>query len=613
MNSSAGRRALTPERIMAIVLLALPWLAPLLHVTADVLTRSLIWGLFGLGFDILFGFTGLLSFGQAAFYGAGGFISAWLLTSHTVNSVALALLIGTAVAAVYGLIVGFISLRRVGIYFAMITLAFGEMSFFLENSPLSALTGGENGLPGVPSPSIDLFGHVYTVGSGWQMYAFMAVIFFLGYVIARRIIRSPYGMVLRAIRSNPRRTPAVGHDVQRYKLSAFVLAAIYAGLAGGLLGLFQGYMPPDAFSLDTSGQLVLSTVIGGRGTLIGPLIGAFTWIDLRDTLQQFPALGASWKLVFGAIFVLIVTLFRRGIAGEIGALLERRRRAREPLAPSATADQRPSAPAPAPAPQRVRAAAQGPAILEVRNVAKRYGAFTAVADISLEVREGELLAIIGPNGAGKSTLLNVLAGDLEASAGRIAFQGSDITREEVIDVCHRGISKTYQINQLFPDFSVCENVEIAVLAHERGRFRADCFRNLSADPSRRAKAETILEKLGLLPFADHPTAEMSYGEKRRLEIAIALANDPKLLFMDEPLAGMSPVERAEAVQLIAALAAERTVVLVEHDMDAVFRLADRIVVMQNGVLLAEGTPEQIQNDADVQQAYLGGVDEHEPA
>jgi branched-chain amino acid transport system permease protein len=193
------------------------------------------------------------------------------------------------------------------------------------------------------------------------------------------------------------------------------------------------------------------------------------------------------------------------------------------------------------------------------------------------------------------------------------FRGSDITREGVIDVCHRGISKTYQINQLFPDFTVCENVEIAVLAHARGRFRADCFRSLHADRSRRAKAEQILDKVGLLAFADHPTAEMSYGEKRRLEIAIALANDPKLLFMDEPLAGMSPVERAEAVQLIGALATERTVVLVEHDMDAVFRLADRIVVMQNGVMLAEGTPEQIQNDAAVQQAYLGGVEEHEPA
>jgi len=611
MTRGTGGRALIPEGIMMVVLLALPWLAPLLHVTADVLARSLIWGLFGLGFDILFGFTGLLSFGQAAFYGTGGFVAAWLLTSQTVNSVALALLLGTAAAAVYGLIVGYISLRRVGIYFAMITLAFGEMSFFLENSPLSALTGGENGLPGVPPPGVELFGHSYTVASGWPMYALIAAIFFVGYVIARRIIRSPYGMVLRAIRTNPRRTPAVGHDVQRYKLSAFVLAAVYAGLAGGLLGLFQGYMPPDAFYLDTSGQLVLSTVIGGRGTLIGPLIGAFIWIDLRDALQQFPALGATWKLLFGAIFVLIVTLFRRGIAGEIGALLERRRRARASLRAPAATGQR-LAP-PAATRERVRAARPGPAILEVQNVAKRYGAFTAVADISLEVREGELLAIIGPNGAGKSTLLNVLAGDLEPSAGRIVFRGSDITREGVIEVCHRGISKTYQINQLFPDFTVCENVEIAVLAHTRGRFRADCFRSLHADRSRRAKAEQILDKVGLLPFADHPTAEMSYGEKRRLEIAIALANDPKLLFMDEPLAGMSPVERAEAVQLIGALATERTVVLVEHDMDAVFRLADRIVVMQNGVLLAEGTPEQIQNNADVQQAYLGGVEEHEPA
>jgi branched-chain amino acid transport system permease protein len=249
----------------------------------------------------------------------------------------------------------------------------------------------------------------------------------------------------------------------------------------------------------------------------------------------------------------------------------------------------------------------------VHDLTKRYGDFIAVAGISLEVREGELLAIIGPNGAGKSTLLNVLAGDLEASEGRIVYRGTDITRSGVIDICHRGISKTYQINQLFADFSVCENVEIALLAHTRGRFRADCFRSLRADRSLRARAEAILDEVGLLPFADHPTAEMSYGEKRRLEIALALANEPKLLFMDEPLAGMSPVERGEAVQLIARLAAQRTVALVEHDMDAVFRLADRIIVMQNGVKLAEGTPDEIQCNDEVQQAYLGGVDAHEPA
>ncbi|MGA8007537.1 MAG: ABC transporter ATP-binding protein, partial [Burkholderiales bacterium] len=260
-----------------------------------------------------------------------------------------------------------------------------------------------------------------------------------------------------------------------------------------------------------------------------------------------------------------------------------------------------------------RRAPAGAAVLEVRDLAKRYGAFVAVDRISLEVREGELLAIIGPNGAGKSTLLNVLAGDLEPSDGHMVYKGTDITRSGVIDICHRGISKTYQINQLFADFTVCENVEIALLAHTRGRFRADCFRSLRADRSLRERAEAILDEVGLLPLADHPTAEMSYGEKRRLEIALALANEPRLLFMDEPLAGMSPVERAAAVQLIARLATQRTVVLVEHDMDAVFRLADRIIVMQNGVKLAEGTPEEIQRNDEVQQAYLGGVEAHEPA
>ena len=240
------------------------------------------------------------------------------------------MLAGTAAAAAYSLIVGFLALRRVGIYFAMITLAFGELSYFLENSPLAAWTGGENGLPGVPYPVIDLGPLSIAFTGSWRIYELVAALFFFGYLLARFVVRSPVGNILVAIRLNPARTAALGHRVAGYKLAVFVLAAIYAGLAGGLLGIFQSYMPPGAFGLDTSGQLVIQTVIGGVGTLVGPAIGAAVWLYLREALQQIPLVGALWKFILGAAFVLLVTLLRKGIAGAVLGLtasLPRRRTA----------------------------------------------------------------------------------------------------------------------------------------------------------------------------------------------------------------------------------------------------------------------------------------------
>ena len=199
----------------------------------------------------------------------------------------------------------------------MITVAIAETFFFMENNPLSAWTGGENGIPGVPTPSFSLFGWHYQVGTGWSMYGFLAVCYFVGIVIALRIVRSPVGAILSAIRDNPLRAAAVGHNVHGYKLTAFVIAAAYAGFAGGLLGVLQAFMPPDAFTFDTSGQLVIQTAIGGAGALFGPLLGAAVWLWLRDFLQGALGLGATWKLVLGAVFVLLVCFLRRGLIGGI--------------------------------------------------------------------------------------------------------------------------------------------------------------------------------------------------------------------------------------------------------------------------------------------------------
>ena len=301
------RRRFLPELALVAVLGGLPLVSPYVGGSYNLMERVLDWGLLGLGFDLLFGWTGLLSFGQAAFYGTGGFVAAWLLVNNVIGSVWIALFLGTVAAGLFGLLVGYLAVRRIGIYFAMITLAFGEMAYFLENSPLSNYTGGENGLPGVPVPSIGFGAAAIPISTGLPMYWLLAALFLAGFTIARRIAHSPFGVVLRAIKENTARAAMIGHSVPAYKLAAFVIAALYAGIAGGLLGVFQSYMPPDAFALDTSAQLVVQTVIGGVGTLIGPTVGAAIWLWLRDNLQALPSVGALWKLILGVIFVVLVT------------------------------------------------------------------------------------------------------------------------------------------------------------------------------------------------------------------------------------------------------------------------------------------------------------------
>ena len=308
------------EALTAIGLIVTPFILPYVGFAPATMNRILIWGLFGLGFDILFGFTGLLSFGQSAFFGTGGMVAAYLLTTAGFPYVTAAVFIGAIAAAAVGYLVGLIALRRTGIYFAMITVAIAEVFFFVEFNPLSEYTGGENGLPGVPRPSVWLGFTTLKFRTDWSIYAFMAFWYFIGLVIALRIVRSPVGAILSAIRDNPLRAAAVGHHIDRYKLTAFVVAAAYAGFAGGLLGLMQGFMPPDAFMFDTSGQLVMQTAIGGAGTLFGPLVGAAVWLYLSDFLQTTLHLGATWKLVLGVVFVLLVVFLRHGIVGGLVSL-----------------------------------------------------------------------------------------------------------------------------------------------------------------------------------------------------------------------------------------------------------------------------------------------------
>lgn len=599
------------ETLTAAGLIGAPFVLPYFGFTPTTVDRILVWGVFGIGFDILFGFTGLLSFGQSAFFGTGGMVAAYLLTVVNFPYVVAALVIGTIAAGVVGYLVGLIALRRTGIYFAMITVAIAEVFFFVEFNPLSDYTGGENGLPGVPPPSLYLGFTTLHFDSNALLYVFFAFWYFAGMVIALRIVRSPIGAVLHAIRDNPVRAAAVGHNIHGYKLTAFVIAAAYAGFAGGLLGLMQGFMPPDAFMFDTSGQLVMQTAIGGTGTLFGPLLGAAVWLYLSDFLQTTLQLGATWKLVLGAVFVLLVCFLRRGLIGGIEDLYRLATGSRAKLKAAAAADSLQEAsrqPAIAAMPPRRRETDRttGP-ILQANGLTKHYGGLAANSDIDFTVNHGELRGIIGPNGAGKSTFFKMLTCEVRPTAGRILFEGRDITGMTVTDVCQLGLTKSYQINQLFNRLTVRENLTIAALAELRGKFRLDLFKSVRSVPGLDAQVEHTLALVDLLARGDTPVADLAYGEKRRVEVGLALATSPSLLLLDEPLAGMSPRERVGTVRLLKSIARGRTMIIIDHDMDSLFELVERVTVLQEGRVLVEGTPDEIRGNSKVQEAYLGGM------
>lgn len=617
------QRSFVVEVLTAAGLIAAPFVLPYLGFTPTTINRILVWGVFGIGFDILFGFTGLLSFGQSAFFGTGGMVAAYLLTILNFPYVTAALVIGMIAAAIVGYLVGLIALRRTGIYFAMITVAIAEVFFFVEFNPLSAYTGGENGLPGVPPPAIYLGFTTIHFESDSLLYAFLAFWYFVGMAIALRIVRSPVGAVLRAIRDNPVRAAAVGHNIHAYKLTAFVVAAAYAGFAGGLLGVMQGFMPPDAFMFDTSGQLVMQTAIGGAGTLFGPLVGATVWLYLSDFLQTTLHLGATWKLVLGVIFVLLVCFLRRGLIGGLEDLYglvtgSRKKAERVKDAPivgatleyeqKAAAAQLARQPAIAAMPARRRETDRKIGlILQAEGLTKHYGGLVANTDIDFALSHGELRGIIGPNGAGKTTFFKMLTCEVPPTSGQILFEGRNITGMTVTDVCQLGLTKSYQINQLFNRLTVRENLTIAALAELRGKFRLDLFKSLKSVPGLDEQVEHTLKLVDLVERSDTPVSDLAYGEKRRLEVGLALATSPSLLLLDEPLAGMSPRERVDTVRLLKSIARGRTMIIVDHDMDSLFELVERVTVLQEGRVLVEGTPDEIKGNSKVQEAYLGGV------
>lgn len=315
-RNAAAREALI-MLALAVVLAVLPWFMTLIGGYQQLATRVLIWGIFALGFDLLVGYTGLLSFGHAAFWGTGAYVAGYCLLHYSPDVVP-AILIGTAAVTVISVVLGFLTLRRTGIYFAVLTLAFAEMLYYAALSPLQKWTGGENGLTGLPSPSLAGLSL-----EGLNMYYMVAVIAFVAVYVARRIVRSPYGLLLHAIRSNDLRLESTGFHVWRYKMMAFVISGIYAGVAGSLYAIYETYVPTDSLYWGTSGEVVMMAVIGGLGTLFGPMFGAALVLYLENVLSAWTE---QWLLLQGLIFMAVIIFFPGGCAEGIRRLRARRQR-----------------------------------------------------------------------------------------------------------------------------------------------------------------------------------------------------------------------------------------------------------------------------------------------
>jgi ABC-type branched-subunit amino acid transport system ATPase component/ABC-type branched-subunit amino acid transport system permease subunit len=576
--------------LAAAVLATAPLYADYTPFYLGLLTEVLVFGLFALAYDVLLGHAGVLSLGHSAFLGVAAYVSGILLARYQLP-LELSILAGAAGGLVTSLILGLLVLRKRGVYLAMLTLALSQVFYYIVLM-WTPVTGGTDGLGNLPILHL-------SEPLGWRLskrpvtrYYVIATAIFLAMLAIRHLLRSPLGRVMRAVKANETRAAACGFDTRRVRLAAFAISGLFSGLAGALLTVVLEFVPIENIHWQMSGSVLIMTLFGGTGTLLGPFVGAGVFIWMRDFLSKHLE---YWEVFVGGAFVLIVLFLPDGIAGTLVRLIARRR-----PAPADEAEDRP------PEPERLvkagaRVSTGGGRLLESRGLCKTFGGLTAVNRVDFQVRAGELRSVIGPNGAGKTTFFNLLTGVLPPSAGRILFKGRDITGLPAHAVSRLGIARSYQVTNIFGDLTVFENVRIAAqsrVTHYRFWGNADSLAAVNA------RAEEILRHLGLAPKRHARASELSHGEQRYLEIGIALATDPDFLLLDEPTAGMSPDETQRTAAFVRRLAGHVTIVVVEHDMEVVMGISDRITVLNYGEILAEGSPAEIRENADVRRVYL---------
>jgi branched-chain amino acid transport system permease protein len=576
--------------VFALIMLALP----LLPVPDFWITQSNMVGLYAivaLGLVLLTGVAGLTSFGQAAFVGVGAYAAGYMVV--TLNaSPWLALVVGVVLAVVAALLLGLLTLRMSGHYLPLATICWGlALNYTMANM---AFLGKYDGINGIPS--LDLFG--VELGSGRGLHGLIWAVALVCAVAVTNLLDSRVGRAIRSLKTGSTMAEAMGISTFRYKLIAFILAAVLAAISGWLFAHFQRTVNPTPFGLNKGIEYLFMAVLGGVGHVWGAFLGAGVVKIIEDELQVLlPALlGTSGNfevIVFGVVLVLVLKYAPDGLWTFIQKRLPAVAR------PVDWTDDDHMAHEPKPA--------KGTRLLEVDKVRKEFGGLVAVNDVSFHIDAGEIIGLIGPNGAGKSTTFNLITGVLPLTSGRVSWRGESIAGLPSREIARRGISRTFQHVKMIPEMTVLENVALgAYIRSKANTVQAMLALDKAEERQIFAEAHRQLRRIGMEDRMQELAGNLALGPQRLMEIARALCTDPSLLLLDEPAAGLRHKEKRALSEVLKQLRGEGvTLLLVEHDMDFVMGLTDRIVVMEFGTKLMEGTPAEVQASPAVRAAYLG--------
>ena len=544
-----------------------------------------------LGLVLLTGVAGLTSFGQAAFVGMGAYTTAWL-TLNTDLSPWLTLWVGLGLTGVSALAVGLMTLRMSGHYLPLATIAWGLSLYYLMGN-LDAL-GKYDGLLGLKSLTLGDF----NIGQGRAFFALTWVIVLSAAWGMLNLLDSRAGRVIRSLKNGTQMAEAMGINTFRYKVIAFVLAAMLASVSGWLMAHFQRTVNPSAFGLKMGIEYLFMTVVGGVGYVWGAVVGSGLVKLLDDYLQVLlPRLigtsGSYEVIVFGIVLVLVLKYMPEGLWSLVARFLPRSDRAENWHNAAALSER--------------NKPAAGEWVLDVQAIRKQFGGLVAVNDISFQIKAQQIVGLIGPNGAGKSTTFNLITGVLGLTSGAVRYRGETISGLASRDIARRGMARTFQHVKMIPDMTVLENVAMGAYSRsQRGVVSAMLRTNQAEEQALFKEAQKQLQRIGMAEHMHELAGNLAMGQQRLMEIARALCADPALLLLDEPAAGLRHKEKQNLAQVLRQLRDQgMSILLVEHDMDLVMQVCDHLVVMEFGTLLTQGTPQDIQQSPAVRAAYLG--------